>query len=490
MKAGRPLSGVTGSGNVSSVRAPIRITYWALIVLAWLYTVSRAIPLRDGDRGVFASMAERLAAGDTLYVDVWDNKEPLFFLTLAAGRTLSPYLDVVIELLWLVLASIAIYQIARSQQLTPALSGLIGFVSTPIILTGSVYAAGFSHLPASTVLLGIIALALKKHWFAAGLLLPVLAGFKIIMLPIAVVALFALYLLERNAQEVKRVLVGTAVSAAALSALLILRGEFRGFVDLVVSNIGYSQSSISDAYDIPILKHIEPVFNGATTATFLTILVILLITWLVTRPIESAIWWITLTGAATSFLVIAITGLWSHHGQIFYPIACLAAVTLFATIPALHPVKWGSILLVLVLAILLAGAPALRAIIDSGLSSRTRLMDLTRIATPTQELLEVASSGSYHRLGKNTDDSHAYGLENFTLGCYQFVQYTYDLDETLEYIPTCLPTVDYVLVDKGFVPEEGAEKWNTFVKDSEGVLARNFDCVTQEWGRLCFRSDE
>ena len=68
------------------------------------------------------------------------------------------------------------------------------------------------------------------------------------------------------------------------------------------------------------------------------------------------------------------------------------------------------------------------------------------------------------------------------------MQYTYDLDETLEYIPTCLPTVDYVLVDKGFVPEEGEEKWNTFVKDSEGVLARNFDCVTQEWGRMCFRS--
>ena len=51
------------------------------------------------DRGIFVSIAERLLAGDKLYVDVWENKDPIFYYMISLGRVFSPYADVVLEIL-------------------------------------------------------------------------------------------------------------------------------------------------------------------------------------------------------------------------------------------------------------------------------------------------------------------------------------------------------------------------------------------------------
>ena len=148
-------------------RSSRSIVEWAsfglVAVATWIFTISRAVPLRNGDRGVFVSMAERLAAGDVLYVDVWDNKEPLFFWTLSLGRLVSPGMDVVIEVAWIAAASVAIFFAARSAGAQNLLAAAAGFLATPLILTGAVYHAGFSHLPATAVFLAIAALALRRQ---------------------------------------------------------------------------------------------------------------------------------------------------------------------------------------------------------------------------------------------------------------------------------------------------------------------------------------
>jgi hypothetical protein len=467
------------------VKLSVKVSAVIYFAATWAYVVLRAIPGRDGDRGVFVSMAERIAAGDTLYVDVWDNKEPLFFLTLAAGRTISPTIDVLIELIWIALSSLAIYAIVRSFKLSRLMSALVGFGGTPLILTGGVYAAGFSHLPATAILLGIVALALHNRWVLVGLLIVVLAGFKIIVVPIAILAVIPLALNQDKWQVTKKVLAGSALAAALLGLMLALRGELVGFVDLIRSNIGYSQSSISDAYDIPILKHIEPVFTQATVITVAATLAILVLTHVLV-PNKHRTFRISVGASlAGALLVTAITGLWDHHGQLFYGPAALALALLFISIPATHVPRLANIALVALISILLAGMPSMRAAIDSALSGPTRFRDLSRVADSTQDLLSVAQSGTYQRLGMNTDDSHAYGLGAFTLNCYQFVQYTYDLQPTLDFIPTCLDSTDYLIVDKGFTPREGATAWNEFVEKSEIVIASDFSCSDRNWGRLC-----
>ena len=64
-----------------------------LVTLTWLllalFTIPRAISRDVGDYGFFTGIAERLRAGDVLYVQVWDNKDPLVFYALAMARTLG-----------------------------------------------------------------------------------------------------------------------------------------------------------------------------------------------------------------------------------------------------------------------------------------------------------------------------------------------------------------------------------------------------------------
>jgi hypothetical protein len=431
-------------------------------------------------------MAERLAAGDTLYVDAWDNKEPLFYLTLAAGRLVSPYMDVAIELLWLVASAIAVYVILRTAAVPRLMSTVVGVGMTPLILTGGDYAAGFSHLPGTAIVLGMYALLIRGRWAWAGALLPVLAAFKVVMLPLALAVLAVHFLVHRDRRELLRSLLGAGIAAAGIGLLLLIRGELGGFIDLLISNVGYSQSNISDAYQLPIWKHIEPVMQGPAIATTAGIIMILALTWTLARDKARPLWWTTTATLAAALFVIAATGLWSHHAQILFGPAALALAMLVVSFPPVQRLLPSTLALVIAVTIVLAGAPSLRSVVDSGLSARARWSDLARTATATLDLKAIApEGGSYARLGKNTDDSHAQGLRDFRLMCHQFVQYTYDLPSTLDSIPTCLPSVDYVIVDKGFVPEDGADLWNRFVQRSEATLASNFACEDRGWGRLC-----
>lgn len=462
-----------------------RVLLCIALLATWFFTLLRAIPLRNGDRGVFVSMAERLAAGDTLYLDVWDNKEPLFFLTLAAGRILSPAMDVALELLWIALSALAVYVIAKASGGDRSIAIISGFIMTPIILTGSTYYAGFSHLPATAVFLGITALARTRHFGLAGALIPVLALFKIIMLPMGLAVLLVSLLLVREKRSWLGAGLGTLISTIALSVLLLARGEFIGFIKLVWSNIGYSQQPLGDAYQIPIWQHIEPVMTAGSMITVCaSILAVILVRGSRGQPRHElrlhAVWAL---GAAA--LITAITGLWEHHGQVFYGPAALAG-TLALVGMASMTLPWISILMSGVLAaIVLSGGLSTRTIVDTGLSGPTRYQDLFRLSESAQDIREFDSSTSYMRLGRNTDDSHAYGLRDYTFACYQFVQYYYDIPATLEYIPKCLPQSDVVIVDNSLTPEDGRANWNEFIRQSEQVLADQFVCEERSYGRLC-----
>lgn len=468
-------------------RSPVAWLVAVLVIgVSWLLVVARSVPGRNGDRGVFASMAERLAAGDVLYVDSWDNKEPLFYLTLALGRLVAPQMDVVIEALWLVLAALAAWAILRANAVRGPMAALVGLGLTPLIITGSIYLAGFSHLPGIVLVLAGYALLANGRPLLAGILLPVLVAFKVVMVPLALAALLVWLIQHRRWLALRAYVIGVAISSVVLVLLLALRGEFTGFIELLISNVGYSQSPISDAYQIPLWVHIEPVMQGPAVAVFAATVLVLTVTRMVGLRNASELWWATVATLIASFLVIAVSGLWPHHGQALYVPAVLAFLLLVVVIPRGTDFTLVSIVLAISATVVLSGAPSLRSTIDSVLSARGLWQDLSRTADSTAALLSAApSGGSYARLGKNTDDSHAQGLREFTHPCRQWVQYTYDIPSTLEGIPDCLPTVDYVIVDKGLVPEPDQPLWNTFVTRSEAVLATDFTCTPFDWGRLC-----
>jgi len=462
-----------------------RLGVAAFVAVAWLIAAARAVPYRDGDRGVFASVAERLVAGDRLYVDVWDNKEPLFYLTLSFGRVVSPLMDVVLELLWLLAGSYAAFVIARTYRASIPTSILVGFTITPLVLTGSSYYAGFTHLPGTVLLLASLALLVRGHLFAAGLLLPVIAGFKILALPVALALLITYALIHRSLPWLRYIL-GAALSLGALALLLALRGELVGFLTLVQTNIAYSQSDLADVYNVPIWSHLEPVLQGPTVALLATTLLILAITRVHLTSESRDLWWTAVATLIAGLLVVAGTGLWSHHAQIFFISGVLAAVLLTTALPTFQSFNFTGAVGLAAVAVLLSGVPSLRDTADEVLSAPTRFADLSRTADATVSLQSIAPAGStYARLGKNTEDSHAQGLRDLELVCYQFLQYPYDPPENLARIPECLPTADFVIVDPTFAIEPGQDKWNEFIDKSATILRRDFDCQSEPWGELC-----
>jgi hypothetical protein len=466
------------------------VALYFVITAAWALTVARAIPYRDGDRGVFASVAERVVAGDRLYIDVWDNKEPLFYLTLALGRTVSPYIDVLLELIWLVAGSLATYSIARFFGSTSSTAALVGWAGAPLILTGGAYAAGFTHLPGTVLVLAFYALMLRGRLLVAGALLPVIAAFKILALPVAF-AVLLVYLIRHRASGWGRIALGAGGVVVGLAALLLLRGELGGFLTLIRTNLTYSQADLADAYRWPIWSHIEPVLQGSTVATIAVITLILTLTWRSLSSDLAGLWWTVFAALASGLLVIAATGLWPHHAQILFTAAALSLVLLVVAASDLRQLRPAAFVVVIAATVLLNGAPSLRATADSLLSAPTRWSDLSRTAGPSQELLAVAAAGNtYARLGKNTDDTHAQGLRDLELVCYQFLQYPYDPPSNLSRIPECLPSADFVLVDVTLAPEPGMDSWNDFVLRSEQVLAEHFTCESADWGRLCIRNTE
>jgi hypothetical protein len=185
--------------------------------------------------------------------------------------------------------------------------------------------------------------------------------------------------------------------------------------------------------------------------------------------------------------ITAITGLWEHHAQIFTGPAVLGAALIGAVLQD-SPFKWTSALaLVLLAGVILSGGLSARQVVDSGLSAPTRWADLFRVSQAARDVQDRGTGLSYMRLGSNTDDSHAYGLRDYDFACYQFVQYYYDIPSTLDFIPTCLPEADVVIVDHSLARRSDAPEWNSFVGKSEDVLTSDFTCRPTEYGRLCIR---
>src|SRR5262245_36580876 len=49
------------------------------ILLTWAFVLPLAVPSHVSDRSIYAFVGDRLLAGDRLYFDVYDNKDPLFY---------------------------------------------------------------------------------------------------------------------------------------------------------------------------------------------------------------------------------------------------------------------------------------------------------------------------------------------------------------------------------------------------------------------------
>ena len=462
--------------------------------LAWLLVLVRAVPSPGWpDRGIFVSVAERLDAGDRLYVDVWDNKDPLFYLTLAAGRLVSPYVDIVIELGWLVSASIAALVIATWLGLGRRWSVSVAFVAVPIILTGPLNYPGHTHLPGLALALVCLAFAVRGQWLWSGLVVGVLVFFKLVFVPLVIALLLVLLAVTRGGRRLAGLLIGALAAVTLVSGLLFVRDELAAYVQSLLLNLGYA-GSVGVSRWGPIITHLTRVVSPMLVTVTLSVLFILGAIWArkgkaerdLRKP-QGIVWLWAGISLVLGYVVLGLTGMWPQHGQILYLASVLSLLALISgTHQAIQGRSFAAVGALACLAFLLGG-PDPTPYVHSAVGFPDALISATRVPPETAALASVAEVGSYARVGLNHDQGHAFGLRNWDLACPRFHQYPFESAEILRQTTDCLPKADAIIVSPSIFEEYGPQAWKGFLADVRDVLDRGYDCVDRSDISICTR---
>lgn len=466
------------------------------VLIVWLALLPTFIPHLRFDRGIFVSVAERILAGDVLYRDVWDNKDPLFYYSIALGRLISPYADVLLEVAWIACAALAVHILARWRGCESRSALFIAFTMTPLILTGSLYVPGFTHLPGTALTLLIMASALSGRYAVAGALLAILTFLKIVMMPIAFLLLFTIIAVRRKWFAALRSGAAFALFTSAILSVLHARGELIPYVESLVRNVTYSQGGVIEGQGNPIIEHLlrsQSLGSGTILATMLLASAWMFVSWRRSGSPgpdqQSVVHWACVGASLLAALaVLGLTGLWTHHAQVLYVPAILVAIEVVRHFEAVFNVQAGlPVAAFICLAIVLSGPVPPSQYVNSVLSAPQSLRALREVPPETQAILSVGQHGTYARVGQNDDRGHAYGLGNWKLACPRFHQYPFDSPQALEDVVQCLPKASVILVSPSAVPVEDNTVWNAYLERVETLLRTSFSCAEWSGERICKR---
>ena len=480
-----------------------KISVAILAALTWLLvigmTIPRAISGGVADYGFFTAVAERMRAGDTLYVEVWDNKDPFVFFFLAIARNVGPNGVIgswLLEISWVVIAAIALYVIGKRTQIPSILAAFSAFVLAPIVILGMPYFMGNTHLPAIALLLAALALIYTNHPVGAGIAIGVLLFFKLVMVPIALVTITAALLANRKRPAMVPVLGGLTATLASIGLLLAIRGELVAFVDTQVHNILYSQSPIVSAEQTGLVQKIgqhvvilvNPHIAGLILVTAL--IGIATIPYLAANkhrwPELSGLWWTTAAAFVMAGLTIVATGKWFHHANIFAVSSTLAIVLLAGWLTNQRSTT-ALIAAILTAAVTypLAATPPPAHYTSALTEFGQRWSEATTVDSLTRALRDREPT-SVSFIGESVPRSG--GLEEWTIACRHVAQRPFNPAEIFTETLECLPTSQTIVLTRDFAPEPNFPAFEAFISGVEDLTEREYTCERVETYRICERS--
>jgi hypothetical protein len=459
-------------------------------------------------------VAGRLLHGDRLYVDILDNKDPLFFYTDAGALWLfgwkGPFL---LDIVWVALAAGSTLLLLRAIG-TSWVTAAAGFIAYPLLLTGAWYYSGYSMLAALSLVPLIGWLWIRGSFAVAGVLLGIGLLFKVnmaLMLASAPLALVLLRLPAGSARaQLGRAAAGFGGTAAAAAAVLAARGELHGYLQNLVNNVSYSRNVLSATGRVSgIPGHIK-VAAGATgkqSIHFLLFVAAFVLAGLLAlrelrqaqpaspqqprspagRPLAA----LFLSATLTTGVTLALTASWSEHDQLLaYPGAMLIVFVVFLVMTrgavARVPSTAAACVVAALCVALLGGTAASKS--SSGGVPASRWFEGSRSESAT--LLERGAADRFPRLheitfahlGQNDQQGAAAFLDGrFVLSCPAIAQYVFspDLTGLLRCIAEKKPRL--MLVTASFRPEGHApEGWNRFVARGSSLLGASYEPVLSQ----------
>ena len=472
------------------------------LALGLVLVLLRGEPFVASDQGVFLSVAARLLDGDSLYTEVFDNKDPFFFYGYAAalwvGGWRGPFL---LDALWLAVAAVSMALFIRELR-APRAAVLGSLLVYPLALMAGWYLIGLSMLGALAVA-PLVPWLWLRGWFAAsgvalvGAILMKLNVAPVLAAPLPALVAAGLPDVPRR-RAVARGALGVVGATLGAAALLGARGELRAFLETFVYNVHYSSARTQADYTVGRLQehlriavdffYLPGRWQLASAVLFLTVFGLASAYVFATRRSRSEC---ALAGAAIVSLVgglavVALTAYWYEHLQLLaYPATLMTATLIWRTDASLGG-RWG--------ALVASGAAvfALWSSLKVQYGTDVSHMWTSPAISPGGIALERARarfepdepSIDYMVFGSNSEGGHAAFIdEAFDLRCRYFHLYTFSLqeqfDETLECAERERPT--FVLVTLGFFEPYGDfPEWNAFRAKARRFLKRDYKLVERE----------
>jgi hypothetical protein len=439
------------------------------------------------------SVAGLLNHGARLYVNVIDNKDPLFYYSHAVALAVvgwrGPYL---LDVVWLALAGAGIALLLRALGL-PTRAIVIGFLAYPMLLAGQWYLAGYSML-GSLALVPLAGLMwARERPVLCGIVVATGAFFQIDTILLLVSVPIVLCATDRPGGQRRsqgaKAMAAFAAAVAVAGALLALAGELGGYLRNITRNVAYSHDVFA-ALGLRggVLGHIRVAVNAigsppryvAVALMFLAVAA-MAVTVLAHRPrlatdgparATAAL----LVGALLATTVtLSLTAVWSQHDQMLAYPAALIAVFLSLAIPSARSKAGGTVgWLVPLAAAALIGAAWKPGNGDGGASwwkpAHSEAAILVKRATGDGR--HPQGDFTIAHLGQNDEEGFAAFLPaRYRLACPEIDQYPFtpEPQRTLDCVRSTQP--DLILVTPNFrAIATGPAAWNGFVHAGWSML--------------------
>lgn len=459
---------------------------WLLpsLPLSALAVLTRGYPTTGSDTGIFLSVAGRLLAGDKLYRDVFDNKDPLLYFSqsfaLWVGGWRGPFL---MDVAWLIVASVSTHLLLHlvTGDLVMAVFGQLLY---PLLLTGFHYYAADSETPALSLLPLFAYLVYRGRPRVAGLVAAATLLLRLNLLPVVAAVAVGRFLFARTSRPGRELLVllsSTAAGVGVIFLILAWRGEGHAYVRTLWQNVDYS-SRLLRFHDLPsgVHGHLLVVWQKMPTAgwlqlgaLFVTVAGAVFLSADAPVRVRSQLVVITAAIFSGTMIALATTALWDHHLQLLaFPIVCGATLTLKCMRILLSPrvgqvVSVGAVGCFFVATSLLMTPPSIWKLRQWGASPDTAVSDGLHAAAEQEK--QPRTPLSYFHLGENDETGSGAFLDgSFRLSCPRFHQYPFLAPEQLRQTMRCVERTrpHLIAVTPSFTYHRSGGRfgaWNDFV---------------------------
>ena len=452
---------------------------------------------RGYDGGIFLSTSAGLVRGLPLYSGVWDNKDPLFYAASAGATAIMPVMAFVMDWIWIPLAGLGAFLIARRVVPMP-MALMIATIVTPLLIVGPLYEPGLTSAPGTALALLCLGVLMNRWFLLAGIGIGLLIFLKIMLVPgVLLCALAALITLRERGAWV-RLAAGLAGTVAGGIVVMLLLGWLRGYAGMLQRNAEYSSTVMTYfGYEPSWWGHLSKFTreSGAGTSMmsisagiFLAAVVLVLIRrHAVTREQIVAVAWLgaCLVGIG---LLLALSYVWRHHAMAVSLVSVIAVIAIVGLVPW-RPLAWTTLLAT---AVLVSGWTSVGHFVEhigyrfSEWAAAT--LEISEYPRDARLLNTVPMSRfTYARLGSNDDRGFLASVRSGAeLACPDFHAYDFSPTETFSRLYECVGTVDVVLVTDSF--EEFARGVNAGnARPILDYVDNSFGCIRLDDRRICTR---